>query len=66
MAWSLVIIKLDSLQFGKELKQNVWALKYWSRDMLKFEFLGKSVGLVFLSHFMYYFSRKKNSHVMLF
>ena len=33
-------------------------LDYWSRDLLKFNFPEKSLGLVFPPYFMYDFSRK--------
>ena len=42
------------------------ALQYWSLDMLSFDFLEKSLGIVSPSHFVYNFSHKNISHVMLY
>ena len=39
-------------------------LNYWSRDMLKFDFLEKDLGIVSPSYFVYDFFKKNVSHVI--
>ena len=58
MVCSLVSITFDSPQLGKQLNKIYKTLEYWSRDMLNFDFLEKGLGIVFLTHFVYDFSRK--------
>ena len=58
MSCSLVSIYSDSTQPGKQQKQTVTILDYWSRDMLNFHFIEKGLGIVFSPHFVYDFSRK--------
>ena len=40
-------------------------LDYWSRDMLDFDFLEKGLRIVSLAYFLYDFSKKSVSHVIL-
>ena len=51
---SLVLIYFNSPQMLHAIK----TLNYWSRDMLKFDFPEKGLGIVFPPHFVYDFSRK--------
>ena len=57
MVGSFVSITFDSPQLGKQNKIYK-ALEYWSRDMLKFDFLEKGLKKVSPQHFVYDFSRK--------
>ena len=54
MVWSLVLIYFDSPRFG--IQQN--NLDYCSRDILNFDFLGKSPVIVSQPHSVYDFSKK--------
>ena len=60
MVCSLVLIYIDSPQFGlqQKKKKRYETLGYWSRDMLNFYFVEKGLGIVSPPHFMYGFSRK--------
>ena len=60
MVYNLVSITFDSLQLGKQLKQNkiYKTLEYSSKDIFNFHFLERGLGIVSLQYFMYEFSRK--------
>ena len=59
MVCSLVLIYIDSPQFGLQQKKKRYeTLGYWSRDMLNFYFVEKGLGIVSPPHFMCGFSRK--------
>ena len=58
VASSLVWIYLYSPQLGIQLKKMCKSLDCWSIDMLNFDFLEKSLGIVSPSYFVFDFSRK--------
>ena len=57
MVCSVVSITFDSPRLGKQNKIYK-ILEYWSRDMLNFVFLEKSLGTVSPPNFVYGFSKK--------
>ena len=55
---SLVSISFENPQLGMQKNKLCKNLSYGSRDMLKFDFLEKDLGIVSSPHFVYDFSRK--------
>ena len=58
MVCSLVSISFENPQLGIQKNKLCKNLSYGSRDMLKFDFLEKDLGIVSSPHFVYDFSRK--------
>ena len=56
MVCSLILLYFDSPQISIQQKQMFKTFQYWSRDMLKFEFLDKGLGINSPAHFLYDFS----------
>ena len=49
---------LIALNFTYNKSKPYKSLDYWSRDMVNYDFLEKSLGIGFLTHFLHDFSRK--------